>query len=345
MTINFTKCFIVTSLTIFLSACRYSSETSVTYDCEVREYLEQALDLTSSSGSRLTPSMTNFSAFQHNSSPWLITGFVKRQNLKTLRLDDRSVDNPEKLNSNTSFLIVYANEGFKPKNLLSNYFKGKYRSIDFNKMCPIYVGERNGSFALATLRAKRSLEGKDVARECDVVASLVYFGFPDDKLSQYEDFIEPGVLPHLFEYKAGKISAYLSEYTGCETSLNASSIEDMKSQAESGSVDTQAKLGLIYALGEIVERDDIEAIKWFKKASEQGHADSQFNLGVSYRFGSGVPKDLVKSYIWNSLAASQGHEDARIVKNELEIKMTKSDISEAQKLSTICFENQYRNCD
>ena len=41
-------------------------------------------------------------------------------------------------------------------------------------------------------------------------------------------------------------------------------------------------LGLIYAMGRGVAKDQVEAVKWYRKAAEQNHAEAQYNLGVCY---------------------------------------------------------------
>jgi len=45
--------------------------------------------------------------------------------------------------------------------------------------------------------------------------------------------------------------------------------------------------------------------------AEQGDADAQANLGVRYAIGLGVPKDEAEAYKWMLLAGSQGHEGAK----------------------------------
>ncbi|HHF6559516.1 TPA: tetratricopeptide repeat protein, partial [Haemophilus influenzae] len=42
--------------------------------------------------------------------------------------------------------------------------------------------------------------------------------------------------------------------------------------AEQGDANVQFNLGVMYAEGQGVKQDDVEAVKWFRKAAEQGHA-------------------------------------------------------------------------
>ena len=44
----------------------------------------------------------------------------------------------------------------------------------------------------------------------------------------------------------------------------------------------QFNLGVMYANGEGVLKDEAEAVRWYRLAAEQGHAAAQFNLGNSY---------------------------------------------------------------
>ena len=49
-----------------------------------------------------------------------------------------------------------------------------------------------------------------------------------------------------------------------------------------------------------VERDEQEAVVWYRKAAEQGLPEAQYNLGVMYRQGRGV--ELIDSVTGASMA-------------------------------------------
>jgi TPR repeat protein len=49
----------------------------------------------------------------------------------------------------------------------------------------------------------------------------------------------------------------------------------------------------MYANGEGVPKDAVEAVKWWHLAAEQGDAGAQANLGFMYENGQGVPEDDV----------------------------------------------------
>ena len=52
--------------------------------------------------------------------------------------------------------------------------------------------------------------------------------------------------------------------------------------ADQGHALAQYNLGLRYAKGEGVIKDNKEAVKWYRKAAYQGYALSQYHLGHAY---------------------------------------------------------------
>jgi uncharacterized protein len=76
--------------------------------------------------------------------------------------------------------------------------------------------------------------------------------------------------------------------------------------ADRGNAVAQLKLGLIYARGEGVPRDDVTAIDWLTRAAEQGQSEAQFELGVMLRDGLGTPIDGRLALNWFERAAEKG---------------------------------------
>ena len=113
----------------------------------------------------------------------------------------------------------------------------------------------------------------------------------------------------------------------------ATAMKEWRPLAEQGNANAQYNLGVMYANGNGVPQDDVEAVKWYRLAADQGDADAQYNLGVMYANGTGVPQDDVEAYKWWNLAAAQGDADARGNKEIVEKKMTKQQIAEGQRLS------------
>jgi len=86
----------------------------------------------------------------------------------------------------------------------------------------------------------------------------------------------------------------------------ADSSEATRRKAEKGDAAAQRKLGWMYAQGERVPKDSVEAVKWYRKAAEQGHAVAQSNLGFMYANGDGVLKDETEAVKWYRKAAERG---------------------------------------
>ncbi len=56
---------------------------------------------------------------------------------------------------------------------------------------------------------------------------------------------------------------------------------ETKVKAEKGDAKAQTLLGdIMYGNGEGVDKDYVEAVKWYRKAADQGHAGAQVNLGL-----------------------------------------------------------------
>ena len=68
-------------------------------------------------------------------------------------------------------------------------------------------------------------------------------------------------------------------------------------------------------------------------AAGQGYASAQVNLGLMYANGEGVPQDYVQAHMWFNLAASKGNENGRKNRDIIAKKMTPVQITEAQRIA------------
>lgn len=84
----------------------------------------------------------------------------------------------------------------------------------------------------------------------------------------------------------------------------AEALKWFRKAAEQGDAWAQFTLGRCYANGFGVPLNDIQAVSWFRKAAEQGDPIAQFDLGFCYYHGKGVPKDLVEAYAYFSIAGA-----------------------------------------
>lgn len=149
----------------------------------------------------------------------------------------------------------------------------------------------------------------------------------------------------------------------------ATALSEWQPLAEQGQAIAQYQLGLLYANGKGVEKDDAKARKWYEKSAIQGHTEAQVNFGIlllyarggqqdykmamyylrlsannghdlaqrklgqMYEHGDGVQQDYVKAYMWYSLGAAKGEEAGVRLRDALAKKMDPDQISEAQKLA------------
>ena len=114
--------------------------------------------------------------------------------------------------------------------------------------------------------------------------------------------------------------------------------------AEQGYLYSQFNLGSIYDEGNGVPQDHKTAVKWYTLAAEQAYLDAQTALGLSYAFGKGVIQDVVFAHMWFNIASSNGHKEGRLQRRKLELKMTSSQIQEAQRLARECVKKNYKGC-
>jgi len=124
--------------------------------------------------------------------------------------------------------------------------------------------------------------------------------------------------------------------------LTETAYGQVSTRAVSGDADAELQMGLRYAEGDGVIKNNKEAALWFEKAARhdkaeaqyryglallqgrgvvqdykaafhwieqparRGHSQAQYSLGELYRYGTGTERDLARAYLWFNLAAAQG---------------------------------------
>ena len=89
---------------------------------------------------------------------------------------------------------------------------------------------------------------------------------------------------------------------------------------------------------DVVREHDAEAAMWYRLGAEQGEAEAQITLGLMYENGDDVPQNYVEAHKWYSLAAA-GDQPGEVRdwalrnRDNVEAKMTPSEIAEAQRLA------------
>jgi len=103
--------------------------------------------------------------------------------------------------------------------------------------------------------------------------------------------------------------------------------------ARSGNADAEELIGVLYAMGLGVPRDDVRAFEWYLRASLKGHPGAQSGLGWYYEVGRGIAApDLIRAYLWYGLSSIGGDVDAPASLEDVRRKMTKNEIAMAQVL-------------
>ena len=90
----------------------------------------------------------------------------------------------------------------------------------------------------------------------------------------------------------------------------ATALAEFTPLAEAGYDEAQYNLGMMYANGFGVSKDEAEAVKWYHLAAETGNVRAQFNLGVMYDEGRGVKQDYEEALKWYRLAVKAKNDRA-----------------------------------
>jgi TPR repeat protein len=114
------------------------------------------------------------------------------------------------------------------------------------------------------------------------------------------------------------------------TKDDAEAIKWFSKAAAQGEADAEYCLGSAYWLGRGVPKDSSEAVKWWRRSAQHGNAKAQNNLAALYQDGDVVPKDYVEAYKWLQFAAEQGYEGAQNCCSELAAKMSTDQLAEAE---------------
>jgi TPR repeat protein len=77
------------------------------------------------------------------------------------------------------------------------------------------------------------------------------------------------------------------------------------------------------------------AMAYWRPLARQGRAAAQYNVGRMYFYGQGVEKNLVEAYKWFTLAARKGSSKARVALPILSRQMTPAQLREAKFNATI----------
>src|SRR3954470_1513185 len=89
----------------------------------------------------------------------------------------------------------------------------------------------------------------------------------------------------------------------------------------------------LYSEGKSAAEDEKQAALWMGKAAEHGVVAAQNNLGVLYADGRGVEKNLVQAYKWFALAGEAGDPNAADAIKALTAEMKPEEVAQGKRLA------------
>jgi len=88
---------------------------------------------------------------------------------------------------------------------------------------------------------------------------------------------------------------------------DAKAVSLLQKACDGGDVMGCNDLGFMYGSGRGVPKDDAKAVQFYQKACDGGHSQSCHNLGVMYASGRGVPTDTAKAFQLYQRACDGGY--------------------------------------
>ena len=93
-----------------------------------------------------------------------------------------------------------------------------------------------------------------------------------------------------------------------------------------------SNLASMYLQGRAVKRDLVQAFQLFRKAAERGYAVAQNNLALMYANGQAVAKDYVWAYAWADVASARISASAHL-RDRIAKEMTADEVARARDLA------------
>ena len=91
-----------------------------------------------------------------------------------------------------------------------------------------------------------------------------------------------------------------------ELTMTVFEYQQMDTAARKGDPVAQHAVGLCYAKGKAVVKDEALAVDWYRRSAGQGYGPAFVNLSDCYAQGAGVIKDQVEAYAYARLASQVG---------------------------------------
>lgn len=115
--------------------------------------------------------------------------------------------------------------------------------------------------------------------------------------------------------------------------------------ANQGHPIAQFNLGVKYDFGQGVDKDPVQAVRWYRLAAAQGHGGAQYNLGGMYFEGVGVQRDLVRATMWFTLSAEAGVAGAAKNRAVLARALSPEQQAQARSMALACRQREFKDCE
>lgn len=113
---------------------------------------------------------------------------------------------------------------------------------------------------------------------------------------------------------------------------------DLYRRAKSGDPDAEYQMGMLHLRDQptgAASQSFGQPYYWFTQAASKGHKRAQYNLGVMYAQGEGVIQNLVEAYIWFNLSSAQRMEGAVDARDMVATSLTPDALMKAQERSAL----------
>jgi hypothetical protein len=81
----------------------------------------------------------------------------------------------------------------------------------------------------------------------------------------------------------------------------------LRREADRGDSDAEVNLGYLYARGQAVPQDQVQAFHFYDLSARQGNGEGMNALGYKYEFGTGIKRDINKAIYWYCTAVHAGN--------------------------------------
>lgn len=223
---------------------------------------------------------------------------------------------PSVNNINSKYIVLYGRKSMLCMVYDGFSFSDSFIYISRNNLEPqAFENIKNKNYVDALKYYHKAVEQGSVAAEYDL--GLIYLygqGVPIDYIEAEKWFHKAADhgLPSA-QYFLG-----LMYHEGQGITKNyTESFKWLKKAADLEYTKAETALGYMYYDGDIIQ-DRILARKWFERAATKNDPDAQFGLGNIYKDGAGVQKNNAEALKWYRKSAAQGNTQAKEVLNELE---------------------------